>query len=309
MRIKDTKILNNGALIPVIGLGTWKSASNTSFAVNHALSCGYRHIDCAAIYRNEKEVGGALKKIKREDIFVTSKLWNTEHRRDAVKRACKASLGDLGLDYLDLYLMHWGLAIAPNKGSGGRLIEYRLDENGVLEIEKISVRETWEAMEELVDAGLVKAIGVANFTVPMLIDLLSYARIKPAVNQVELHPYLQQPELLEFCKYNNIVVAAYSPLGSPGNYKKKGFPLLIEDETIMEIAKAHNKSSSQVLLRWGLQRDTIVIPKSVDYDRIQENVNVFDFELSEEEMKMIEKLNKNLRFVDPLVWWKIPYFS
>lgn len=318
--MEDTDlILNTGAPMPTIGLGTWKSAPDkVGQAVMCALSeCGYRHIDCAAIYRNEKEIGKAFKKVfenkirKRENIFITSKLWNTEHHTSSVKKACKATLTDLNLEYLDLYLMHWGIAIPSNDASpnnpSGRLAE-QLDENGFLITEKISVRETWEAMEELVKAGLVKAIGVANFTAPMIIDLLSYAKIKPAVNQIELHAYLQQPELLEFCKYNNIVVTAYSPLGSPGNYKEKGFPVLVEDDAIVEIARNRGKSPAQILIRWGIQRKTVVIPKSITPERIRGNFDVFNFELSEAEMETIKGLNKNLRFVNPYTWWKIPYF-
>jgi diketogulonate reductase-like aldo/keto reductase len=164
-------------------------------------------------------------------------------------------------------------------------------------------------MEELVRVGLVKAIGVSNFTAPMLNDLLSYSKIKPAVNQIELHVYLQQPELIEFCKHKDVVVIAYSPLGSPGNYKDKGFPELIEDKTIKEIAENYKKSPAQVLIRWGIQRGIVLIPKSTNPERIKENISVFDFELSEEEMKIIQGLNRNLRFVNPGVWWKIPYFN
>lgn len=321
MQPSDTNLkLNTGALMPTIGLGTWKSAPDQAGeAVSCALTeCGYRHIDCAAIYRNEKEIGQALKnifannKIKREEIFITSKLWNTDHRKDAVRKACEATLADLNLEYLDLYLMHWGIAIPPSDASPEnpleRLTEQK-DANGFLITEKIPIRETWEAMEELVKAGLVKAIGVSNFTAPMLIDLLSYAKIKPAVNQVELHAYLQQTEFLEFCKYHDIVLTAYSPLGSPGNFKDKGFPILIEDSVIKEIARVHNKSPAQVLIRWGIQRKTIVIPKSVTPERIKENIDVFDFELSEKEMKEVADLNKNLRFVNPYPWWKIPYYN
>lgn len=321
MNKKETDlILNTGARMPIIGLGTWKSEPNkVGQAVEYALSeCNYHHIDCAAIYCNEKEIGNYLKKVfesekvKREDIFITSKLWNTDHRKDAVQKACEKTLSDLNLEYLDLYLMHWGVAIPPNEDPGsnpqGRLA-VTLDENGVLITEKVSVRETWEAMEKLVEIGLVKAIGVANFTTTMLIDLLSYAKIKPAVNQIELHAYLQQPELLEFCKYNNIVITAYSPLGSPGNSKDKGFPVLLEDKIVNEIAQSHNKTPAQILIRWAIQRETIVIPKSVTPERIKENVDVFDFELSESEMKQIANLDRNLRFVNPSIWWKIPYFQ
>ncbi|MFA6355083.1 MAG: aldo/keto reductase [Candidatus Paceibacterota bacterium] len=321
MKLKETNlILNTGAIMPILGLGTWKSEPNK---VKEAVLCalseyGYSHIDCAAIYCNEKEIGEAFKKvfenniIKREDIFITSKLWNTDHSKDNVEKACEKTLSDLNLKYLDLYLMHWGVAIPPNEkpldNPQGRLAP-QLDKNGILITEKVSIRETWEAMEKLVEKGLTKAIGVANFTAPMLIDLLSYAKIKPSVNQIEMHAYLQQPELLEFCKYNDIVVTAYSPLGSPGNSKDKGFPALLEDKVINEIANIYNKTPAQILIRWAIQREIVVIPKSVTPERIQENINVFDFELSETDTKKIEELNKNLRFVDPYLWWKIPYFK
>lgn len=306
--------------MPVIGLGTWKSSQDKAGqAVEYALSeAGYHHIDCAAIYRNEKEIGEAFNKVfhggsrKREDVFITSKLWNTEHPKERVRQACEATLKDLKLEYLDLYLMHWGIAIPPNDEQPtnpfGRWTE-KLDENGFLITEKVPIRETWEAMEGLVQAGLVKAIGVANFTAPMLVDLLSYAKIQPAVNQIELHPYLQQSELVEFCRYRDIAVTAYSPLGSPGNYKAKGYPLISEDAVIVAIANEHSKSPAQVLIRWGIQRGTIVIPKSVTSERIKENIEVFDFELSAAEMQAIAGLNRNLRFVNANAWWKIPYFG
>ncbi len=313
-------MLNTGAVMPVVGLGTWKSPPDKAGqAVKYALAeAGYEHIDCAAIYKNEAEIGNSFKEVfgggvrKREDVFITSKLWNTEHKASHVRKACEATLADLKLDYLDLYLMHWGIAIPPNDAPPtnpfGRWTE-QLDEKGFLITESISVRETWEAMEELVKAGLVKAIGVANFTGPMLVDLLSYAELKPAVNQVELHPYLQQAELVQFCQYKGITVTAYSPLGSPGNYREKGFPIIVEDPVIVEIAKKHNKQPAQVLIRWGIQRGTVVIPKSIHPERIKENIEVFDFELSSDEMESISKLNRNLRFVNSNVWWKIPYFG
>ena len=312
--------LNTGALMPAVGLGTWKSPPDKAGeAVKYALTeAGYRHVDCAWIYRNEAEIGSAFKevfgsgRVKRKDIFVTGKLWNTFHARKSVVDGCKQSLSDLKVDYLDLYLMHWGLAIPMvdevTMNSIGRNTE-QLDPRGVLITEPIPVRETWEAMEDLVRTGLVKAIGVANFTAPMLIDLLSYAKIPPAVNQVELHPYLQQSDLVEFCRYRNIVSTGYSPLGSPGNYKEKGFPAIAEDEVIVNIARAHKKSPQQVLVRWGVQRGTVVIPKSVTPERIKENIDVFDFALTELEMQKIANLNRNLRFVNPSVWWKIPYFG
>ncbi|MSU74004.1 aldo/keto reductase [Candidatus Kaiserbacteria bacterium] len=299
--------LNTGASMPLLGLGTWKSASNeVGQAVEYALSeGGYHHIDCAAAYENEKEIGESLKivfnagAVQRKGVFITSKLWNTAHARGAVRLACEATLEDLGLEYLDLYLVHWGMATSDS--------HWAVDKNGVLALEPISYRETWEAMEELVAAGLVKAIGVANLSVAQLIDLLSYAKVKPAMNQIELHPYLQQSRLVEFCQYREIAVTAYSPLGRPGAAEMAGN--LVEDETILKIARAHKKTPAQVLLRWGTQRNTVVIPKSTHPERIKENIDVFNFELSKAEMDAIAALDRGQRLVDPYQWGKIPYFG
>lgn len=302
-------VLNTGARMPILGLGTWKS---TGSKVGQAVKCailetGYKHIDCAYIYGNEKEIGETFEKIfsdgkiGRQDVFVTSKLWNSFHSTKDVEKACKKTLSDLKLDYLDLYLMHWG--IAEEAGPG----EERLDEKGYLLTENISLQETWHAMESLFHSGLVRAIGISNFTAPMILDLLSYAKVVPAMNQIELHPYLQQQELVDFCRYKNIAVTAYSPLGSPGN--SEGKPKLLDDKILGDIAKSHRKTSAQIALRWGIQRGTVVIPKSTTPENIKENINVFDFELSDEEMGRIKKLEKKFRYVNPGEWWKFPYFD
>ena len=270
--------LTAGSSMPALGLGTWKSPEGEAGkAVAHALASGYRHIDCAAFYMNQGEIGEAFSaafksgSVAREDVFVTSKLWNTHHRRERVRAACEATLAELNLSHLDLYLMHWGVATKPaNEDPGAPAhdsLVQKFDEGGRVVTDGVSIRETWEAMEDLVDAGLVKAIGVANFGAPMLNDLLSHARIRPAVNQVELHPYLQQQSLVDFCARNDVAVTAYSPLGSPGNSAGKGLPSPVEDETIRAIAEAHGKSPAQVLIRWALDRGTSVIPKSVTPSR------------------------------------------
>ena len=299
--------LHTGAPMPMVGLGTWKSApSEAGQAVEYALTkCGYRHIDCAAIYGNEREIGVAFDKVfragtlPREEVFITSKLWDTEHSREDVRAACEATLRDLQLEYLDLYLMHWGIA----EPKGG----HTYDENGHLVVEKIPLRETWEAMEKLVDAGLARAVGVANFTAPLLLDLFSYARIQPAVNQIELHPYLQQTRLVEFCRRLGMVVTAYSPLARPGYEEMSA--RLVDEKIIRGIASAHGKTPAQVLLRWGMQRNTVVIPKSTHPERIKENIGVFDFELSEGDMRSIASLERGLRIVDPYQWGQVPYFD
>ncbi len=303
----DHLVLNTGASMPILGLGTWKSAqSEAGQAVEYALTeGGYRHIDCAAAYGNEKEIGESFKRVfdagvvQRRDVFITSKLWNTAHARDAVRPACEATLKELGLDYLDLYLVHWGMATSD--------AHWAIDKNGILALQPIPYRETWEAMEELIESGLVKAIGVANLSVAQLIDLLSYAKVKPAMNQIELHPYFQQPRLVEFCQYRDIAVTAYSPLGRPGAAEMAG--KLVEDETIMKLASAHKKTPAQILLRWGVQRNTVVIPKSTHPERIQENIDIFNFELSRDDMDAIKTLERGARLVDPYQWGKIPYFD
>jgi diketogulonate reductase-like aldo/keto reductase len=298
--------LNNGNNIPVLGLGTWKAEPNlvgeaVKFAVTKA---GYRHIDCASIYRNEPEVGDALKEvfrtIKREEVFITSKLWNTQHQAENVEKACRKTLADLNLEYLDLYLMHWGIAFSH----GGDLEP--VDKDGYAVTDNVSIQETWQAMEALVKKGLVKSIGVANFTTMMLEDLLTYAKVLPVMDQIELHPYNTQEELVEFCKYKNIAVIAYSPLGRQGADREG--PRLFDEQVINDLAQKYKKTKAQILLNWAVGRGTIAIPKSVTADRISENIDIFDFELTEEEMKSVGALNQNYRFVNPVKWWSIPYF-
>jgi diketogulonate reductase-like aldo/keto reductase len=222
---------NNRRKIPALGLGTWKSEKGKVAQVieKAIVDFDYRHIDCASVYGNEKEIGRAFKKVflskkvSRNDLFVTSKLWNTKHHPDNVEKACKQTLNDLQIDYLDLYLMHWGIAFAP-----GSNLE-PIDKNGMVKTEPVSIKETWQAMEKLVENGLVKSIGVSNFTVMMIIDLLSYAKIKPVINQVEVHPYNSQQELVDFCHKQGIQVTAYSPLGSSDLNSQRP----IEDKTII----------------------------------------------------------------------------
>lgn len=296
--MKTTIKLNNGKSIPVLGLGTWQAEKNlVGKAVRFAiLQADYKHIDCAAIYGNEKEIGEVFKEVigtevKREKIFITSKLWNSEHNPKDVEKACKKTLSDLNLKYLDLYLMHWGVSF----DSFGRL-------------SKFSISDTWQAMEKLVKKGLVKSIGVSNFTTMMIVDLLTTAKIKPVMNQIELHPYLTQQELVDFCKKQKIALTAYSPLGRPGVADKKQGNLL-DEEVIKKLSKKYKKTPAQILLNWALCRGTIVIPKSTKLERIAENIDVFDFELTEKDQKEILSLNKNHRVVDPINFWGLPYFS
>ncbi len=298
--------LNSGYEIPVLGLGTWQAEPHVvGNAVEVALTqANYRHIDCAAIYGNEQEIGAVFSKvfksIKREEVFITSKLWNTNHRPDHVEEACRKTLADLQLDYLDLYLMHWGIAQDHDS---------KKDKDGKLLIDKVSTQTTWRAMEGLVKKGLVLSIGVANFNAVQILDLLSYADIKPAMDQIELHPHNAQPALIDYLHKNDIAVTAYSPLGRQGVKDITTEKRLFDEEVVKSIAQTHKKSIGQVLLRWAIQRGTIAIPKSTSPDRIKENIDIFDFELTTDEMGQINALNKNLRLVDPGESWGFPYFA
>ncbi|PSN47618.1 Alcohol dehydrogenase [NADP(+)] A [Blattella germanica] len=288
---------SNGYAIPVIGLGTWKSKpGEVQVAVEVALDAGYRHIDCAFAYRNESEVGKAIENkirngvVKREDIFVTSKLWNTCHRPDLVMSACKNTLADLGLDYLDLYLIHWPFAFKE----GNDIIP--TDEFGNIILSDVDYMDTWKEMENCVNLGLVRSIGLSNFNSQQLQRVIDESCIKPMCLQVEINPYLNQSKLRAFCRERSIVITAYSPLGSPDSpFLKPGTPKLLEDAKLIEIGNRVGKSVSQVILRYLVQLGVATVPKSVTPTRIQENINIFDFELTHDDMAYIDTLNQNLR--------------
>jgi len=313
MSLKEFKI---GPKSLSLGLGTWKSEKGeVEKSLVSAIDIGYRHIDGASNYLNEAEIGDALSSlfekgvVKREDLFITSKLNNPYHHKEHVRDHLLKTLKDLKLEYLDLWLMHWPVAFAYvpyDQNRRGFADDY--DPNTPKIDNTVSVQETWRAMEEVYNEGLVRAIGVANFSGSILHDLLTYAKVKPAVNQVELHPYLQQTELVKYCHDNDIVVEAYSPLGTPG-FKKENAPTVLEDSTLVEIGKKYGKTSAQVSLRWALQRGTIPLPKSVNPERLRQNFSVFDFSLSEEDMKKIKSIDKNYRYLQPFDWYGIPLFG
>ncbi|KAJ3414615.1 NAD(P)H-dependent D-xylose reductase (XR) [Chytridiales sp. JEL 0842] len=305
MSLPRTFKLSSGHIAPSFGLGTWRAAPNeVGAAVRAALDkYNYLHIDCAAIYENEKEIGQVFtdlfkrssNPIDRSKIFITSKLWNTNQHPADVPVACAQTLSDLELDYLDLYLIHWPLPAVKNGGK---------DASGKLALRTdFTLEDTWRAMEKLVDEGKVKSIGVSNFTIKKLKEVLSFARIKPAVNQVELHPYLPQHDLLSFCKANDIMVTAYSPLGSGQE------PSPLKDKLIVELAKKYNKTPAQVLISWGLQRGTQVIPKSSKEERVKENAE--HFVLEAEDFEKLNNLYKTTskRFVDPKDFWGHDIFA
>ncbi|XP_032891510.1 aldo-keto reductase family 1 member B1-like isoform X3 [Amblyraja radiata] len=267
--------LNDGSWMPLLGFGTWKSEPEmVGDAVSAAIDAGYRHIDGAYSYMNEAEVGAAVKRkisegvVTREDLFIVSKLWCTFHAPEDVKPSVMETLHNLQLTYLNLYLIHFPVG--------------------------------FQAMEALVDEGFVKSIGVSNFNISQLQRLLSKARIFPAVNQVELHPYLTQTELVEFCMSRNIALTAFSPLGSPGRslvfLNESADPKdLLKDPVVKMIAEKHSKSPAQILLRFHIQRNIATIPKSISPERICKNTEVFDFELTEGDLHLLLGLNRNWR--------------
>jgi len=288
--------------MPVVGLGTWKSSKGeVGPAVMAALKAGYRHLDCAAVYNNEAEIGETLQKaftegiVKREELFITSKVFNNHHE-DRVPAALRNTLKNLQLDYLDLYLIHWPIKFEdevvpqPMRQANG------LPAPGIKA--SFEFKETWKQMESLLKEGLVKAIGVSNFTPEQIEELIADRHSVPAVNQVELHPYLVQTELLEYCRGKGIIVTAYSPLGSSDSYSGSapGAPSLLKNDTVNAIAGEVDRSPAQVLIRWAIQKGVSVIPKSVNEDRIKANLAVFDFELSPAQMAQLDGLNRNHRF-------------
>ena len=287
--------------MPALGLGTWKSApGEVKNAIIHAIEIGYRHIDCAAIYQNESEIGEAITEciekglVKREDLWITSKLWNDSHKKDEVKPALQKTLSDLKLDYLDLYLMHWPVAFKNG-------VAFPESSDGYLSLSEVSIAETWKAMQEVQAEGLTKHIGTSNFSQKKLQELIALGGQKPEMNQVELHPYLQQQALIDFCSANDIHVTAYSPLGSmdrPAVFKKEGEPIPLENKTILAIAEEKQFSAAQVLIRWQLQRNISVIPKSTNPKRLKENFEALSIELSATDMKKISELDQHKRIVD-----------
>ena len=292
-----------------VGLGLWKiDNSSTANIVKAAIKIGYRHLDSAADYGNEKEVGiGIADAISnghclRKDLWITSKLWNTFHSRKHVRAACERSLVDLGLDYLDLYLIHFPISLEYVPFHHNYPPGWTSGKEGKMRISPVPLSETWYGMEELVEHGLVKNIGICNYSTALLNDLMSYAKIKPAMLQIESHPYLTQENLIRQAKNYNMAVTAFSPLGSLSyvslNMAKNTDSILSRKE-VLRISKDVGKTPAQVVLRWGLQRHTAVIPKTGQISRLKENISLFDFNLNDEQMDSISALNCNLRFNDP----------
>ncbi|KAM1706299.1 hypothetical protein EV1_027948 [Malus domestica] len=305
--------LNSGFNMPVVGLGVWRmEGKEIRDLVLNALNLGYRHFDCAADYKNEPEVGEALAEafstglVKREDLFITTKLWNSDHGH--VVEACKDSLKKLRLDYLDLYLVHFPVA---TKHTGVGTTGSALDEDGVLEIDTtISLETTWHAMEELVSMGLVRSIGISNYDIFLTRDCLAYSEVKPAVNQIETHPYFQRESLVKFCQKHGICVTAHTPLGGAvANSEWFGSVSCLDDPVLKNLAEKYKKTAAQVVLRWGIQRNTVVIPKTSKLERLKENFQVFDFELTKEDMDLIAKVDRKHRTNLPCKFWGVDLFE
>ncbi|CAL5229701.1 g13073 [Coccomyxa viridis] len=283
--------LNNGLQFPLMGLGTWKaSPGDAGKIVSNALKAGFRHLDFAMMYGNQAEIGEALTavfkegKVKREDVWMTSKLDNEHHASGDVEKAARKVLKDLQQEYIDLFLIHWPVV----KNCKGDTL-------------KPSIKETWQAMEKLVDEGLVKSIGISNFSVEKIKDMLTFARIKPAVHQIEVHPMWSNQYNLDFCHKEGIHVTAYSPLGSPDSaemMKRSHKEPLMQNAKVQEVASKHNKAAAEVLLAWGLQHDTSVIPKTTKVKNLKANLDVLKFKLPEEDYKSLCGISPQERMVD-----------
>jgi D-xylose reductase len=301
---------NSHKKMPKVGFGLWKIPQDIcADAVYNAIKAGYRHLDSACDYGNEVQVGEGIKRAiddglcTREDLWVTSKLWNTYHAKAHVKPALEKTLTDLQLDYLDLYLIHFPIA-QPFVDFQDRYPPEWITDTAVgkMELAPVPLFETWQAMEALYEQGLVKQIGVCNYNTGLLHDLMSYARVKPSVLQVESHPYLTQERLMRLASQYDLQVTAFSPLGALSYLEMDmagAAESVLEQAVVKQAAQRLGKTAAQVVLRWGIQRGNAIIPKTSRPERLKENLDIFDFELTSQEMEGISALNSNRRFNDP----------
>lgn len=305
--------LNSGFDMPLVGFGLWKVNNDTcADQVYNAIKTGYRLFDGACDYGNEKECGEGVARaikegiVKREELFIVSKLWNSFHDGDRVEPICRKQLADWGLEYFDLFLIHFPIAL-KYVDPKVRYPPGWTSEDDKLEFSNASIQETWTAMESLVDQKLTRSIGISNFSAQLIMDLLRYARIRPATLQIEHHPYLTQPYLVDYAQKEGIAVTAYSSFG-PSSFLELNMkqasdtPLLLDHNTIKTIAEKHGKTPAQVLLRWASQRNVAVIPKSNNPTRLAQNLDVTGWDLEESEIQAISALDKGLRFNNPLAY-------
>ncbi|CDH51044.1 xylose reductase [Lichtheimia corymbifera JMRC:FSU:9682] len=321
MTVEYITLQPSGDKMPLIGFGCWKVTPDVApETIYNAIRCGYRLIDSASNYKNEQAIGKGIKMaidegiVKREDLFITTKLWSTYHKKEHVRKACEKQLADLGLDYVDMFLVHFPLPLKyvpiEEKYPPGW---YQPGEETIT-LDRAPMHECWAEMEKLVEAGLVRNIGVSNFNVQLLMDMLTYANIKPSLLQVELHPYLQQEHLVKWVQAQGIAVTAYSSFGptsfvSTGSRRAKSVEPLFENPVIKDIAAKYNRNPSEVALRWSLERNVAVVPKSLNVDRMKMNLEALNWSMDEEDVQAINQLDMGLRFNDPMVnAQKLPIF-
>jgi alcohol dehydrogenase (NADP+) len=303
-----THTFANGDRIQLLGLGTWKSEpGDVGRAVREAIRIGYRHIDCASFYGNEAEVGRALRDamregdVRREDLWITSKLWCNAHGKKNVAPAMKKSLSDLGVDYLDMYMVHWPVALKPSAVFPNTGADFA-------SAVEAPMQDTWAAMEAAHAEGLTRHIGISNFSAKKVAALLSHAKVKPEINQIELHPFLQQKALVEYCTSQGILVTGYSSLGSgdrPDFLKSATDPVPLENAVIKSIAAAHERTPAQVLLAWHLQRGISTLAKSINPSRLRENFAANELQLTNDDLEKIAGLDRGFRFIAG-AFWAIP---
>lgn len=315
LKIPNVK-MNNGLTIPALGFGTERTAGSPSFlegAIKYAVSIGYRHFDGAWVYFNDPSLAKAIKeamtesggKISRDQLTLACKVWNTFHSKQGVTLAVDSTLTNLNIDYVDIMYIHWPMGFKENVGTDA----FPKDEQGKVMYSDVDYMETYRALEEFVDQGLIKSIGLSNLNKEQCENVLKNCRIKPACIQIEVHPYFQNDKLVEFCQNNGILVVGYSALGAADLAEsREHIPNVLEDEKLAKIGKKYNKSVAQVCLRWSIQRGCVPLVKALEPEKILENGQIFDFELSDEDMKEIKKVNKNCRVCKVPQYKDHPYY-
>ncbi|MEA5427969.1 aldo/keto reductase [Arcicella lustrica] len=296
---------SNNDKIPMLGLGTWKSDKGEIYqTVRKAIEIGYRHFDCALIYGNEHEIGQAIsdainyREVTRNELWITSKLWNNRHKKVDIQPTIEITLDSLKLEYLDLYLIHWPVALLNN-------VNYPKDGSEMVDLKHIPLVETWQGMIALKENNLTKHIGVSNFSIKKINELINETGVCPEALQLELHPFLQQKKIVDFANANNIVLTGFCPLGSsdrPINRITEGEPKLFENKTIIDIAQEKGNTPAQIMLAWAINRGTSVIPKSVNPQRLKENLEAANIELTPLEMEKINQLDQHYRYIKGDFW-------